>query len=69
MFGLGGAGWDGVRVLERYELLYELGLLAESPRPPAARRRGAAATRSGGLPCSSTTAASWPPRWAGCGAS
>jgi hypothetical protein len=30
VFGLGGAAWDGVRVLERYELLYELGLLAES---------------------------------------
>ena len=30
-FGLGGAPWDGVRVLERYELLYEVGLLAESP--------------------------------------
>lgn len=31
-FGLGGAPWDGVRALERYELLYEVGLLAESPR-------------------------------------
>lgn len=31
-FGLGGAPWDGVRVLERYELLYEVGLLAESAR-------------------------------------
>jgi hypothetical protein len=31
VFGLGGAGWDGVRVLERYELAYELGLLDESP--------------------------------------
>jgi hypothetical protein len=29
-FGLHGAPWDGVRVLERYELLYEIGLLAES---------------------------------------
>jgi hypothetical protein len=29
-FGLGGAGWDGYRVLERYELLYEAGLTAES---------------------------------------
>jgi hypothetical protein len=39
VFGLGGAAWDGVRVLERYELLYELGLLAESagedPSPSA----------------------------------
>jgi hypothetical protein len=31
VFGLGGAPWDGVKVLERYELLYEVGLLAESP--------------------------------------
>ncbi len=31
-FGMGGAPWDGVRVLERYELLYEVGLLAESPQ-------------------------------------
>jgi hypothetical protein len=33
VFGLSGVGWDGVRVLERYELLYELGLLAESQGP------------------------------------
>jgi hypothetical protein len=33
VFGLSGVGWDGVRVLERYELLYELGLLAESTVP------------------------------------
>ncbi len=31
VFGLGGVPWDGVRVLERYELLYEVGLLEESP--------------------------------------
>lgn len=30
VFGLGGVPWDGVRVLERYELLYEIGLLEES---------------------------------------
>jgi hypothetical protein len=29
-FGLGGAAWDPVRVLERYELLYEAGLVAEA---------------------------------------
>ena len=38
-FGLGGARWDEVRALERYELLYEAGLLAEARRdgrgPPA----------------------------------
>jgi hypothetical protein len=44
-FGLGGAAWDGERVLERYELLYEAGLVPEARRdaamrgePPAARR-------------------------------
>ena len=30
VFGLDRVAWDGVRVLERYELLYELGLLAEA---------------------------------------
>jgi len=29
-FGLRGAAWDGERVLERYELLYEAGLVAEA---------------------------------------
>jgi hypothetical protein len=29
-FGLSGAGWDGYRVLERYELLYEAGLTCEA---------------------------------------
>ncbi len=29
-FGLGGAGWDGYQVLERYELLYEIGVVRES---------------------------------------
>ena len=36
-FGLGGAGWDGERVLERYELLYEAGLVPEGRRDAAAR--------------------------------
>lgn len=37
VFGLGGVPWDGVRVLERYELLYEIGLLEESAeRSPSA---------------------------------
>jgi hypothetical protein len=30
-FGLDGSTWDGYRVLERLELLYEAGLVAESP--------------------------------------
>lgn len=29
-FGLGGAAWDNERVLDRYELLYEAGLVAEA---------------------------------------
>ncbi len=29
-FGFGGAAWNGERVLERYELVYELGLVAEA---------------------------------------
>lgn len=32
-FGLGEAAWDGVRALERYELLWELGMLDESAAP------------------------------------
>ncbi len=31
-FGLGGAPWDGYRALDRYELLYEAGLVRESLR-------------------------------------
>lgn len=31
-FGSGAAGWDGERVLDRYELLYEAGLVAEARR-------------------------------------
>jgi hypothetical protein len=37
-FGLGGAPWDPERVLERYELLYEAGLV-EEPYRSAARLR------------------------------
>ncbi|HVR09155.1 MAG TPA: hypothetical protein VMW75_13985 [Thermoanaerobaculia bacterium] len=44
-FGLGGAAWDGERVLERYELLYEAGLVPEARRDAMAR--GEAATRAG----------------------
>jgi hypothetical protein len=36
-FGLGGAAWDGERVLERYELLYEAGLVPEARRDAAMR--------------------------------
>lgn len=41
-FGLGGAAWDGDRVLERYELLYEAGLVAESERDRRQRERALA---------------------------
>ncbi len=49
-FGLGGAAWDGERVLERYELLYEAGLVPEARRraaADAARRWPAAAPLPG----------------------
>jgi len=47
VFGLGGAPWDGERVLDRYELLYEVGLVEEAGRdaraaggpPPASPAR------------------------------
>ncbi|MGE0730209.1 MAG: hypothetical protein AB7O92_17910 [Acidimicrobiia bacterium] len=42
VFGLGGVPWDGVRVLERYELLYEIGLLEESASAGAASAAGVA---------------------------
>lgn len=33
-FGLAGSAWDGERVLERYELLYEVGLVQEASGQP-----------------------------------
>lgn len=36
-FGLGEAAWDGERVLERYELLYEAGLVSEAHREPGSQ--------------------------------
>jgi hypothetical protein len=36
-FGLGGVAWDGDRVLERYELLYEVTLVAEAFRDRSLR--------------------------------
>ena len=78
VFGLGGVGWDGERVLERYELLYEAYLVpeawrdreatggaAEARRPAPARGRSCCPA----APWRSTTGASWPPRSAGCGGS
>ncbi|MEM7352932.1 MAG: hypothetical protein AAF657_19200 [Acidobacteriota bacterium] len=44
-FGVGGAPWDGYRVLDRYELLYEAGLVWE-----ALRDRGSPAAAESALP-------------------
>lgn len=41
-FGTGGARWDPVRVLDRYELAYELGLVAEAVRDVAPASHGGA---------------------------
>jgi len=51
-FGIGPALWDPVRVLDRYELLYELGLLAESTcsTPAQAAAPRAATPTTLGLP-------------------
>jgi hypothetical protein len=55
-FGLGGAPWDGDRVLERYELLYEAGLPPEAHRDAAARGETVPA-RTGAAPVASATTA------------
>ncbi len=47
-FGLEGSPWDGERVLERYELLFELGLVAEGCRN-GGEGQGSAAGGDGGL--------------------
>lgn len=36
-FGMGGSSWDEERVLERYELLFEVGLVQEAARVPVGR--------------------------------
>ncbi|MSR22393.1 MAG: hypothetical protein EXR92_02440 [Gemmatimonadetes bacterium] len=46
-FGLEGAGWDADRVLDRYELLYEVGLVREAHRDR--KRAGADPTQGPGL--------------------
>jgi hypothetical protein len=45
VFGLGGVGWDGERVLERYELLYEAYLVPEAWRDREATGGAAEARR------------------------
>jgi hypothetical protein len=42
-FGLDGMAWDEEKVLERYELLYEAGLVLEAPRDGRAQPAGSAA--------------------------
>ncbi len=51
-FGRHGASWDGDRVLHRYELLYEAGLVAEARRDevPASQRAGLPQARRLGRP-------------------
>ena len=63
VFGLDGTAWDGVRVLERYELLYELGLLAEADRGSGPRRfrPSARAPLDSLRRISTSTTAGWPP--------
>ncbi len=39
-FGMSGVRWDGERALERYELIYEAGLVAEAIRDQRALKRG-----------------------------
>jgi len=65
-FGEGGTAWDEEKVLERYELLYEAGLVREAARDAGKK---AAACRSWAARCCSITAASWPPPSPGCVAS
>ena len=45
-FGLGRSPWDGEKVLERYELLYEAGLVAEGGRPGEAGDDGGLGSRA-----------------------
>ncbi len=47
-FGLGGAPWDGYRALDRYELLYEAGLVREAKRDRGLLADGEGNRRLGG---------------------
>jgi hypothetical protein len=46
-FGIGGAPWDFERVLDRYELIYEMGLAPEAARDRSDGRPGRSATAPG----------------------
>ena len=65
-FGPDGAHWDEERVLDRYELLYEAGLVEEARRDgrPAALARKSLPRSA--IRCASTTGAFSPPRSRGC---
>ena len=66
-FGGGGSPWDEEKVLDRYELLYEAGLVEEARRDgreAALARR--AVPHAGRADAASTTAASSRPRSPGC---
>ena len=59
-FGLDGAAWDEEKVLERYELLYEAGLVEEArPRRPRVPRASGTSARASACRCASITGASW----------
>ncbi len=47
VFGLDGAPWDGERVLERYELLFETGLVPEARREGGADHPAAVTVKAG----------------------
>ena len=66
-FGDGGVAWDEEKVLERYELLYEAGLVRGSRRD-SGKAISRDRPRCWAAPCCSTIAASWPPRSPGCAA-
>ena len=69
-FGATARRWDEERVLDRYELLYEAGLVAEAVRDGRrVARRPLPPTAAPARRCASTIAASSPPRSRGCGRS
>ena len=49
-FGLGGVPWDGERVLERYELIYEVGLVPEALYDRSWSRQGRPGVQNRGIP-------------------
>ena len=62
----GEANWDEEKVLERYELLYEAGLIEEAQRDGRVAQVPAPSSANR---CASITGAFWPPQSRGCAAS